>query len=109
LDLIHEAVRGGRPALLSPVRRRNELMHLLQEPDAAPAMKLLWDWGFWRFWSPSWAWDPAAARALSAPAGDPLTARLAALCAPMPEPAKKAFLRELQFPHTLAAGLLGRP
>ncbi len=101
LDLIREALRGDRPALLSPVRRKNELSHLLSEPDAAPAMKLLWDWGAWRYWIPAWTWTPETAEALSAPAEDPLRARLSALCAAMPPEGRARFLKEFQFPKNL--------
>ena len=81
LDRIREALGKELPALLSPARRRNELTHLLTESDAGLAMKLLWDWGAWKYWSPSFQWTPAVAAALSAPAEDPLVARLAALAA----------------------------
>ena len=79
MDRIREALRENLPALLSPARRRNELTHLLTESDAGLAMKLLWDWGAWKYWSPSFHWTPAVATALSAPSDAPLIPRLAAL------------------------------
>ena len=79
LEKIREAVQTGLPSLLSPARRRNELTHLLKENDSEPAMKMLWEWGLWKFWSPAFQWTPDSAAVLSAPSGDPLTARLSAL------------------------------
>lgn len=101
--LIQEAVRDARPALLSPARRRNELTHLLEEADAAPAMRLLWDWGLWPFWGPSLRWTPALAAALAAPAADPLPARLAALAEAGDRAAVREDLARLAFPRSLLA------
>jgi tRNA nucleotidyltransferase (CCA-adding enzyme) len=77
---IDQARVHDRAATLSPVRRRNELFHLLREKDPAPALRLLWDWGFWKYWDPAWEmpdqWPDAAA--------DPLPERLAALLSTRP-------------------------
>lgn len=98
--LVREAVRGGRPALLSPARRRNELIHLLNEPDPAPALKLLWDWGVWRFWSPAFQWSFEIGAAVSGPADDPVARRLAILSGSNREAALKD-LKALSFPRAL--------
>jgi tRNA nucleotidyltransferase (CCA-adding enzyme) len=106
--LIETSVREGGPELLSPARRRNELTHLLREPDAAPAMDLLWRWGMWRFWSAEWQWTSAVATALSTPSDDPLPERLAALCADLTPQRRDDVLRDLQFPSALRTALSGR-
>jgi len=90
--LIKESVDAEAPSFLSPARRRNELEHLLREPNPAPALKMLWDWGLWPFWSPRWKWSAFLPKALrAAPGGISLLAfRLMALCrSQTPADAKK--------------------
>lgn len=65
-DLVGEAVAAEMPARVSPARRKSELEHLLREPEAEPALRRLWDWGVWSFWSPHWQWTPPLGRAFRA-------------------------------------------
>lgn len=64
--LILEAIRQKGPESLSPVRRRHELERILEEPDPRPALKLLWKWGAWMFWSPRWTWNNFVDKGLKA-------------------------------------------
>lgn len=85
---IAEAVAAKGPEALSMVRRRNELFHLLEEPDPVPALDLLWSWGVWGFWDSSWEWPETKKRALrSDVSGDLLEGRLALLLGPRKEAA----------------------
>lgn len=109
LDRLRAAVKRERPSLLSAARRRNELVHLLEEPSCARAMELLWTWGLWSSWSPRWRWTPETARALGDfPGPDRLAPRLAALCRAGSAEQAADDLRALSFPkkiiqETLAA------
>lgn len=60
-----KAVAEMGPGLLSPARLRHELERNLEEEDPRPAMKLLWQWGAWPFWSPRWRWSPFLVKAFS--------------------------------------------
>jgi len=88
--LIDRALAEDRAASLSPVRRRNELFHLLREKEPRPALRLLWEWGFWKYWDPAWTW-PEENPGLWGPfdGRDPLPRRLAALLAPRPDEARR--------------------
>jgi tRNA nucleotidyltransferase (CCA-adding enzyme) len=77
LRLLSHAVAEDLPLMISPARRRNELIHLLEEETPGPALKLLWEWGLWKYWSIQWQWSPSVEKALHK---KPLTSRLAALC-----------------------------
>lgn len=80
--LIDRALVEDRAGALSPVRRRNELFHLLREKEPRPALRLLWEWGFWKYWDPAWTWPEDNPGLWGLPnEGDPLPRRLAALLA----------------------------
>lgn len=96
-DWIRAAVRDGHPALLTPVRLRHELEHLLAEEDAAPAMRLLEGWGMWRHWSEAWYWSEFLHRALAERRPRPVVFRLMALASAGPAERAGEDLRRLQF------------
>lgn len=97
---ILDAVKNKLPAVLSPARRRNELTHLLEEPNAVPAMKYLHEWGMWPFWSRAWKWTDQVAAVLGDPKAD-LSARLSALHRSGDADASMNDLKTLTYPGTL--------
>ena len=98
---IDRAVREDRPALLSPVRRRNELFHLLEEDRPLAALQLLETWGLGRFAVPSYDLNRVPASVwVGEPSADRLARRLAGLLGPDPAVAEKA-LRAAQTPVPL--------
>lgn len=89
-SLIDRALAEDRAGALSPVRRRNELFHLLREKEPRPAMRLLWEWGFWKYWDPAWTWPEDNPDLWQIPnEGDPLPRRLAALLATRRDEARR--------------------
>lgn len=96
---IEQAGNEDRVGAVSPVRRRNELFHLLREKDPTPALRLLWEWGFWKYWDPSWAW-PVEFPVCGPETLDPLPARLAALLSHRPG-AAEAWLKRHDTPGAL--------
>lgn len=98
---IDRAVKENRPGVLSPVRRRNELFHLLEEDRPLPALRLLAEWGLGPFAVPAYDLDrvPAAVWA-EEPSADRFARRLAGLLGPDPAAAENA-LKAAQTPVAL--------
>jgi tRNA nucleotidyltransferase (CCA-adding enzyme) len=93
------AVAGGRPALLSRERLRNELVKILREADPLPALELLRELGALAAIHPSFAFGASVA------AQEGEFARLAAIAALM-GPAGEEFAAGLRLSKKETAGLL---
>jgi tRNA nucleotidyltransferase (CCA-adding enzyme) len=99
LALIRAAARGKAPADVSPVRLRHELFHALLETDPLPGLRLLWDWGLWRFWDPGWKLTDDLTRRVKSAAPE-LEPRLAAFLGPDPG-AAESWLKRVSCPTPL--------
>lgn len=108
LSHVQRALREDRPAALSPVRLRNELFHLLREKDPVPGLRLLWDWGAWRYWDKDWTWkEDLSPKLRTSSEADPLPPRLAALLAESPG-SPEAWLRRHDTPAPLRRRVLNQ-
>ncbi len=68
--LVKEAIQNRCPALLSPARRRNELLLILKESHPIPALELLENWSALTFFQPHWKIEPAHRALLTGPQPD---------------------------------------
>ncbi|MBI4395996.1 MAG: CCA tRNA nucleotidyltransferase [Elusimicrobia bacterium] len=114
LKHILQSIRRRLPDRLSPARRRMELERTLTEEDPRAALRFLWKWGAWRFWSEEWKWGRFVERGL-APSfvkdertvlpSEGFLFRLLVLCRSLPPESARTELALLEFPGALVHGV----
>ncbi|MBK8576406.1 MAG: CCA tRNA nucleotidyltransferase [Elusimicrobia bacterium] len=107
LDLIYRAVAEDSPKSVSLVRLRHELFRILEEENPAPALRVTWEWGLWKYWDPTWEFnDTQIEKVKAAPRQSPPLQRLAVFLGPNPVTVA-ATLKRFSAPIELRKSVLG--